>query len=127
MLDRVGFAASALCAIHCATMPLVFTFLPLLGLEFLANHWFEAAMIIFSTVIGLRSLVPSYRHIHRNSVPIILLFAGLLMVYGVHVLRWHNLETFIMPIGGFIIASAHYINWKLRKQFAETHEKTCAQ
>jgi len=32
-LDKVGIGASLLCAIHCALLPVLFTTLPLLGVD----------------------------------------------------------------------------------------------
>ncbi|HEY8783887.1 MAG TPA: MerC domain-containing protein [Mucilaginibacter sp.] len=52
-LDRIGMTAFTLCAIHCAIVPLLITSLPLLGLGFLANPWFEWGMIIFALFIGI--------------------------------------------------------------------------
>ncbi|HXD83673.1 MAG TPA: MerC domain-containing protein, partial [Rudaea sp.] len=43
--DRLGAAASLLCAVHCAALPFVLALLPALGLGFLANHGFERAFI----------------------------------------------------------------------------------
>ena len=43
--DWIGVAASLLCAIHCAAMPFVVGFLPLLGLSFLADPSFHQWMV----------------------------------------------------------------------------------
>ena len=50
--DRVGFAASMLCAIHCAAMPLLLAILPTLGLG--AGGWvdLDQAVVVFATLLA---------------------------------------------------------------------------
>jgi hypothetical protein len=75
-LDNIGMTASTLCAIHCAIVPLIFTSLPLLGLGFLANSWFEWGMIILAFIIGVSSISLSYFRTHRRLLPLTLLGIG---------------------------------------------------
>ncbi|WP_036602995.1 MerC domain-containing protein [Olivibacter sitiensis] len=114
-LDHLGFTASALCAVHCAVMPFVITFLPLIGLDFLSKPWFELGVSLLSVAIGVSALVPAYLKVHRNRWPMFLLTIGLGLIMCVHFLGYHHIEFVLMPIGGFSIASAHYINWKLSR------------
>lgn len=123
-LDGIGFTASSLCAVHCALMPFVITFLPVLGLEFLAEPWLEISITIFSIVIGVSSLIPSYRKYHHNKIPLMLLVAGFVMIFGAHFLGFHHLEPILVPIGGISLAAAHYMNWKLSKAF-HCHDRNC--
>ncbi len=122
-LDHIGFTASLLCAIHCAVMPLVITILPIIGLEFLSSPWIEGGMIVLSIVIGLCSLVPSYMKYHRNIIAILLLFIGFVMVLGTRLGALDQLESIVVPIGGTLIALAHYVNWRLLKK--RNHEHHC--
>ena len=110
-LDQWGMTASIACAIHCATLPLVATALPLLGLEFLANVWVEIVMIILSLVLGTWSLLATFRE-HKNLVPIMILILGFLFISSGHFL-WPDFEAILIPLGGFTLAGAHFINWKL--------------
>lgn len=116
-LDHIGFTASALCAVHCALMPFVITLLPLVGLEFLSSIWVEIGVIALSLIIGISSLIPSYVKYHRKLLPLILLLLGFILIFGTHLLQWHELEPVLVPLGGISIALAHYINWRLNKPF----------
>jgi len=121
-LDRVGLTASALCAIHCAVMPFVITLLPLIGLEFLSSIWVEIALVVLSVTIGLSSLMPSYFKYHKKTLPILLLIAGFVLIFGTHLLELHVLEPILVPLGGLTIAAAHFVNWKFMKPF---HSPDC--
>lgn len=111
-LDNIGMTASTLCAIHCAAVPVFFTSLPLLGLGFLANPWVEWTMILFALVIGVWSIGSAY-HQYRKSWPLIVLGAGFALIIGGHVFIHNWVEAVIVPIGGLMIATAHYLNYKL--------------
>ena len=62
--DRVGFAASMLCAIHCAAMPLLLAILPTLGLG--AGGWvdLDQAVVVFATLLAAGTLTIGWRR-HR--------------------------------------------------------------
>ncbi|SDI51690.1 MerC domain-containing protein [Mucilaginibacter sp. P25] len=112
-LDNIGITASTLCAIHCAVVPLLFTSLPLVGLGFLANAWVEWGMIIFALVIGVYSIGLSYRRTHRRSVPLFMLVSGFVIIMGGHAFTTTGkYEAMIVPVGGLLIAAAHYINYR---------------
>jgi hypothetical protein len=109
-LDQLGMVASLACAIHCAALPLVATLLPLLGLEFLANPTVEMVMIGLSLIIGIWSLTGSYP-LHKKRAPMLVLLAGFSFIALGHFL-FETAEAVLIPIGGFTIAAAHYLNWR---------------
>jgi hypothetical protein len=112
-LDNIGITASTLCAIHCAVVPLLFTSLPLVGLGFLANAWVEWGMIIFALVIGVYSIGLSYWRTHRRSVPLFMLVSGFVIIMGGHAFTiTGKSEAMIVPVGGLLIAAAHYVNYR---------------
>ena len=111
-LDNIGMTASTICAIHCAIVPLIITSLPLLGLGFLANPWFEWGMIILAFIIGVSSIVTSYTRIHRKLLPLMLLITGFLIVIAGHLFITNWIEGIVVPLGGFTIAYAHFVNYK---------------
>jgi hypothetical protein len=119
-LDQWGMFASISCAIHCAALPLIATALPLLGLEFLANIWVEITMIIISLILGTWSLLVSIKE-HKNMLPMLALVAGFLFISGGHLI-WQNLEAILIPLGGFTIAGAHFMNWKLFRTCSHIHK-----
>jgi hypothetical protein len=109
-LDRIGMTASTLCAIHCAAVPLLITFLPLAGLGFLANPWVEWSMILLALIIGVSSISMSYMRTHHRILPIVLLVTGFVLIGLAHLFLTGWMEAFIVPAGGFTIAAAHFIN-----------------
>jgi uncharacterized membrane protein YczE len=119
-LDQLGMTASVACAIHCVVLPLVVTFLPLVGLEFLANIWVETAMICISMVIGAWSLISTYPR-HKNLAPLLLFITGFVLIATGHFLIV-QMESILVPLGGFTIAAAHYMNWKLNRVCEHEHK-----
>jgi hypothetical protein len=111
-LDNAGMTASILCAIHCAIVPLLITVLPLAGLGFLANPLIEWSMIIFALCIGTYAIGLSYFRTHHRLLPVILLITGFLIIIAGHLLvrDWH--EAIVVPIGGLLIATAHFFNYR---------------
>src|SRR5438477_9636720 len=82
-LDRLGVAASTLCAVHCAALPLVVGLLPVVGASVVAHGAFEWGMVGLAATIGTFSLARGHRVHHRHSawclfVPgLLVLLAGL--------------------------------------------------
>ncbi|WP_316794054.1 MerC domain-containing protein [Pedobacter frigoris] len=115
-LDQLGMTASIACAIHCAALPFFITTLPLMGLGFLAHSWVELTMIGISLIIGIWSLSSSYPK-HKKIVPVLVLIIGFLLIGSGHYVI-HELESVLIPLGGFTIAFAHFINWKYSRSCA---------
>jgi hypothetical protein len=111
-LDSLGMTASTLCAIHCALVPIFITSLPLIGLGFLANPWFEWGMIILAFIIGTSSIGSSYFRMHKRVLPLLLLTIGFIIIVAGHVFISGWPEGIIVPLGGFTIAIAHFFNYK---------------
>jgi len=120
-LDNAGMTASILCAIHCAIVPLLITVLPLAGLGFLANPLIEWSMIIFALFIGVYAIGWSYFRTHRRLLPPVLLVAGFLVIIAGHLLvhGWH--EALVVPIGGLLIATAHFFNFRYSAKCNSKH------
>jgi len=121
-LDRLGMTASTLCAIHCVLVPVFLTTLPLLGLEFLSNEWVEISMIIVSVFLGTLSLSISYRKQHHKLLPFCILFTGFVLIAAGHFSGISNLEPILVPLGGFTVASAHLVNWRLNRSCSHEHK-----
>ena len=77
--DWLGIGASVLCAIHCAAMPFVVGFLPLLGLSFLADPSFHKWMVGVCLVLALLAFVPGWRR-HHQSAPAVIGLIGLSLI-----------------------------------------------
>lgn len=113
--DRIGFAASFLCAVHCALLPLALGVLPALGLN--VSGWidFDQAFVVFATVLGLTTMTVGYRR-HRTFRAWALLLPGLALVWlgAFSLLHDHGLlHAVIMVVGGLLLAGAHLLNLRL--------------
>jgi hypothetical protein len=104
--------ASTICALHCALVPILITFLPLAGLSFLAHPVFEWSMIILALLLGISSIFLSYFRTHRKALPMLLLVIGFAMIVLGHLYLVDWLEMIVVPIGGLTIAAAHFVNFK---------------
>ncbi|MDQ3019341.1 MAG: MerC domain-containing protein [Bacteroidota bacterium] len=130
-LDSIGFAASTLCAIHCAAMPFIIIFLSLYGFQFIAHPIVEYLFIGSSVIIGIFTFSHGYINHHKRIYPFLLFTLGLLIIILGHGF-FHNhsdLETvnsidqnhidsfyfFIAPVGAILIGLSHFINRKLSK------------
>jgi hypothetical protein len=111
-LDSIGMTASTLCAIHCAIVPVLLTFLPLAGLGFLANPFFEWGMIVLALLLGVSSIFLSYLRTHHRPLPLLLLLTGFILVIFGHIYLRGWVEAMVVPTGGLTIAFAHFINFK---------------
>lgn len=130
-LDMWGFSASTICAIHCALMPFIIVFLPMLGLQFIANPIIELIFISTSLLIGAFTFRHGYYNHHRKIYPFIIFISGFAIIIIGHLFFFnhshdvipktdiiHNENVaflLVAPIGAFIIAVSHLINRKLSK------------
>ena len=77
--DTAGMVASIGCAIHCATMPLVLAYLPMLGLDWLAGEGFHQWMAMLCFGLAAAAFVPGWRK-HRSFLPAIWGIAGVALL-----------------------------------------------
>ena len=118
-LDKAGMTASTICAIHCAIMPVAIGVLPIIGLGFVADGWFEWMMVGTAALVGGVSMKRGQVR-HRRHTAWCFFVPGLVAVLlGLSLLEetpglfpW---KAIVMAIGGFTIATAHFINSKLCK------------
>lgn len=106
-LDILGVFISGLCAIHCAALPLLMAFLPLLGLSFLLNETLEKTLLVFAVTLALWSVAQGYKHHHRFILFGVWLGAALLI--GAQWFLHHE----VLAIGGALgLASCHFLNYR---------------
>ena len=113
--DRVGFAASFLCALHCALVPLLLALVPAFGLKLGGWIDFDQAFVVFATVLGVSTLSLGWRR-HRAFRAWALLVPGLLLVWlgTFSALHDHGLRhAAVMVVGGLLLAGAHLLNLRL--------------
>ena len=64
MLDKIGITATSLCALHCILLPVILPALPLLGLSFLADHFWEHVFLILTAIMGTFALFTGFKRYH---------------------------------------------------------------
>jgi hypothetical protein len=109
-LDLVGASASTLCAIHCATLPLVATALPTLGLGWVSSGPIEWGLVSASGIIAFLALRKGHR-IHGQQQPRLVALLGFLVVVISILLEplgaW---ATVLRVLGGFTMVLGHVLN-----------------
>lgn len=116
-LDRIGVITSCACAVHCALMPTLVGFLPLIGLSAMADERIELALIGIACVVGIGSLLPSFLGHHRRKLPLLIFGGGIMSVVAGHGLLNQSvlLETTAIVAGGLLMMTAHILNRRLCK------------
>ncbi|TXH69120.1 MAG: MerC domain-containing protein [Lysobacteraceae bacterium] len=118
--DRAGFAASFLCAIHCALWPWLLAVAPAFGLELGGWVDLDQAFVVFATVLGISTLTLGWRR-HRAFHAWLLLAPGLILVWVGAFTPLHDNHTLghatAMTIGGALLALAHLVNLRLTHSF----------
>jgi len=110
-LDIYGMAASIICAVHCAAIPVLFTFGSAYMADILHHPVFEIGFLLIAIVIAVWSLGKSYLYHHHDKRPLIAgVFGVALVTLGVVLHAWQ-----ITLPGGLILAAAHFWNFKLLK------------
>lgn len=111
-LDAIGFSASLICALHCAVVPLLLTFSALGSIGFLNDPWIELSMIVISFILAVSSLLPCYFGHHHRLSPLLLALLGFSLITIGRLVSAEAYEILMTSTGGFVIAIAHYTNWR---------------
>ena len=114
-LDSIGFSASLLCAIHCSAVPLLLTISTWSGLQILNDPSIELTVLCISAVLALLSIFPSYYRYHKNRSAIVVVFLGFVLMSAGQLCFDDAWETSSTSLGAIMVASAHFLNWKLCK------------
>ncbi|MEO0338684.1 MAG: MerC family mercury resistance protein [Bacteroidota bacterium] len=82
------------------------------GSAWLENEAIEMTLIMCSVLLASYSLGKSYLTKHRQIRPLLWLIPGFAFLFLAHDLpgNWHH---YLMALGGFTLAFAHYVNWRL--------------
>jgi len=124
MLDRIGISAASLCALHCILLPVLLPALPLLGLSFLADHWWEHVFLIISAIIGSIALFSGFKTYHRQLYPFYLLFLGIGVYWQKHDFA-EETQPYIIVLGASLIIAAHFINLRLCNSCKKCADHQC--
>ncbi|MBG86264.1 MAG: hypothetical protein CMO80_05115 [Verrucomicrobiales bacterium] len=121
ILDRLGFFASSLCAVHCVCMPWLLIALPLLAGTWLVDREIERGFVIASIFLATACTVGGCRT-HGRWWLLGLLGTGAAALIGAHAtappiccadeLSWpHALGA---AFGGSLLAATHFLNLRLQ-------------
>lgn len=122
LYDLIALSSSLVCAIHCAAVPIVLSFSSLAGLHFLHNPWIEWSFISLGLIFVFVSLFPSYSKVHQNPWPLFIVAFGFGLIALGRLAGTELWETFDTVTGAVLVASAHFVNWKLlRAKKTHTH------
>jgi hypothetical protein len=118
VLDKIGIAATSLCAIHCLLLPLMLPLFPLIGVSFLGQDSFETGFLAMTMVLGFLAIYSGYKRYHNRLYPFALLFLGG-FIYWQKDLFGDAIEPFTVMFGASLVVAAHLINIKLCRRCSE--------
>jgi hypothetical protein len=108
-LDLVGTGVSLVCALHCMTMPLLATVLPLAGAGVLLGGSLEILFTVASVALASGSLCWGFRW-HRRWRVLIVLGAALTMIAVGRFLTNETYELVCVVVGAVVLAGGHLLN-----------------
>lgn len=123
-LDAIGIGASLACAIHCILLPVFFTTLPFLGIEWLENSTLEIITVSISLLVGSLALLNGYRKHHRYIWPVLVFIIGIgCMLFANIAPVSEHMEMTLKFFGAGLIITAHGFNWKYCRRCAVCNNK----
>jgi hypothetical protein len=108
--DFAGIAVAALCALHCAALPLLLATAAASGLTWLLEERFEWAFLASSAVIGCASLVPAYRRVHGKTRCLALFGVGIAAIFVGRLALLDLPDTPFVLFGAVLIVASHAAN-----------------
>jgi MerC mercury resistance protein len=108
-IDLVGTCVSLVCALHCLTLPLLVTVLPLAGAGVLLGGSLEVLFIAASVALATGSLCWGFRR-HRRWRVFIVLGAALTMIAVGRFLASGPYELVYVVVGALVLAGGHLLN-----------------
>lgn len=112
-VDIIALSSSLVCAVHCASIPLVLSFSSLSTLHFLGNPFIEWSFLSIGFVFVFVSLLPSYKNIHRKLKPLMFAILGFTFITLGRLDLNELWEVGNTVLGACLVSFAHYFNWKL--------------
>jgi len=109
-MDFWGSTASLACAIHCALLPLLFSFGLMGSHHWFANPWVEIVMLLVTSWFIYNSLIKGYLTGSTSKAVFYLALFGLVLLLLHHFLGQYS--TIVVVFGGVLVAVAHLLNLK---------------
>jgi len=127
LLDKTGATVSWLCAAHCSAMPFLISFLPLLGVSFLAYEGIEYIIVGILIVIASITLLPAYFKEHRKIRTLLLFVSGICFVVFADSIFEESIfgKIIFVSTGAMCITTAHFINQRLCRNCRNCAEGQC--
>jgi hypothetical protein len=116
--NRISAILSLACAIHCALMPIVFSALPLVGMQFLASHLLEGIILALGLGFGAYGVLKAYFYQHRYFPPVAVLGVGAVLIGVGFFFAAEAIEPFLVSIGAVCVAVAQVLNIRECKRCA---------
>ncbi|MBK8465790.1 MAG: TonB-dependent receptor [Chloracidobacterium sp.] len=122
--DKTGAVVSWACAIHCLAMPFLISFLPLIGLSFLADEGFGFVFLGLSVLVAAVSLLPGYFKQHGKIRTLLLFINGIGLLFFADILFPENIigETVFVLFGAGLITASHILNRRLCRECEQCDE-----
>ncbi|WP_371374149.1 MerC domain-containing protein [Thalassotalea aquiviva] len=125
MLDRLGIAATSVCALHCILLPVLLPTLSLLGMDYLGSHENENIFLFATLILGSIALFSGFRKYHRKIYPFYLLFLGGFIYWHKHSVS-ETLEPVMIIVGAALLVAAHLVNLKLCNNCRSCEDQGCS-
>lgn len=121
--DALGISASLACAIHCAVLPMVYSSLPLFGVNIIDNVFFEYFMIALAFGIGAFSLWHGYKKHHHSLLPLAVFSLGMMLLLAKQI--WHQYQIPLLALAVILIVTAHFRNYRMCRVHNHAHADDC--
>lgn len=111
--DLLGMTGSTLCIVHCISMPLVASYLPALGMQFLAEETTHQTLVLMMFVIAALAFIPGYGK-HREPSILAWMTFGLgslaFAAFGAEEILGEAWDIPLTLMGGASLVVAHWKN-----------------
>ena len=120
LFDRTAIGLSAICAIHCLTLPIALTLLPTIASLPLGDESFHQVLIFLVLPTSIVALTLGCRR-HRHWSVMVWGFLGLIVLvltalFG-HDLLGEQIEKITTVLGTILVATSHTMNFRRCRSF----------
>ena len=119
LFDKFAISISAICIVHCLTVPLLVAFLPIATFGLSSDQHFHEIIFWLVFPVSSAGLIAGVRE-HKAFMPVIMGSLGLgIFTYSIYLHGILSLSLeFILSIGAsLLLAYAHWVNLKLVRKF----------
>lgn len=115
LVDKLGIALSALCAVHCALLPLAVLLFPMLAPATQAETPVHIAFALLLVFLTFMAFARGYRQHRRKDIVVLAalgltLVTGALLAPGKHEETLFSVEAVLTTLGGFLLITGHVLN-----------------